>query len=305
MPRYFSELCEVVGPPRILRHRANESIAFRDFTITTNGLGLRGPDLSKVKPANERRLVFLGDSVVLGWGVDLEEHFLSLAEQELNASAQGEWTYRCINTGHNQYDTTQEYALLEELGEALSPDAVMLVYVNNDVHPTLRTYEALLKQAKEGIETSAGWFTRAKRAALNTMRSVFKGTSNLLALLFHAKSVWQELDRIQHEESKLDAEGWTASRDALLKIRDWCEARDIPFMVLNHTLPEQGGLPAQVPPLLPFLEAEKIPCHPFYFTVEEMKRPLRHSFSDAHANALGHELLLEKLRPMLRELRKN
>ena len=36
MPRYFSELCEIVGPPRIIRHRGEKTVSFRHFSITTN-----------------------------------------------------------------------------------------------------------------------------------------------------------------------------------------------------------------------------------------------------------------------------
>jgi hypothetical protein len=302
MPRYFSKLCEVVGPPRILKHRSNKSIKFRDFTISTNRLGLRGPELPETKSSAEFRLVFLGDSVVLGWGVDLEEHFLTLAESELNELGKNKTTHRCVNTGHNQFDTTQEAALLEELGEVLSPDAVILVYVNNDVNPTIKTYEALLKQASEGKDQPAGWLKKTRVTVVNALRRVFKGLSNMRSLLSHLLSMKEKVEEIEEKNGQVDDEGWIASRDALCKIRDWCSARKIPFLVLNHTKPAIGSHPAEIPPLIPFLEKEKIPCFPFFFTPEELEEPIRHSFSDAHANALGHQLLLKKLRPALRSV---
>jgi hypothetical protein len=302
MPRYFSELCEIVGPPCIIRHRPNTTLELRDFKITTNSLGFRDGELEESKPDGEYRLLFLGDSVVLGWGVEQEALFPCLAEKELNAVAGNQATYRCINTGHNQFDTTQEAALLHACGDRLKPDAVVLVYVNNDVNPTIKVWEGLLKMQSEAEGQSKGIFTRTKNWIVGMWRKVFRGTNDLLALCSH---LWT-MAKSRHDEETapagVDPEGWAASRDALLEIKAWCRAREIPLVVMNHTRPGEDGAPPEIPPLVPFLESEGIPCFPFHFTAEEQKLQLRHSVSDAHANRRGHQLLLEKLRPALEHL---
>ena len=48
---------------------AVEAGAIAEVEVRTNSLGLRGAELELPKPRDRRRLFFLGDSVVLGWGV--------------------------------------------------------------------------------------------------------------------------------------------------------------------------------------------------------------------------------------------
>ena len=73
-----------------------------------------------------------------------------------------------------------------------------------------------------------------------------------------------------------------------------CAQRGIPFDVLDSTEP------GQLPHVQEFCKEAGIRWHPFRFTKEEAALPIRRSASDPHANRLGHELLLAKLRPLLR-----
>jgi lysophospholipase L1-like esterase len=300
MPRYFSELCQIIGPPRFLKHKPNQTMVFRDFSIKTNSLGLRGAELTVPKPEEEFRLLFLGDSVVLGWGAREQDLFLTLVQEQLNHGAKKQ--YRCINAGHNRFDTTQEAALLEELGHRIDPDVVLLVYVNNDVDLTIKLWEELQKLQKDLAEVPKGPFSRAKIWSVEKLRGFFRGINDLLALFFNIREQAKAVEKVIKNQAKVDTEGWAASSQALLSIRDWCALREIPFVVLNHTFPGNQELPPEIQPLEPFLKAHEIPCFPFHFTQEEREMPIRRSFSDAHANKLGHELLLKKLQPVLNHL---
>ncbi len=302
MIRYNTVLCNAVGPPRILVQKPGFTMKFRGFEISTNSLGLRGPELAVPKPENEYRLLFLGDSVVLGWGTGYEDLFTALAQQELNESAEHGTgnRYRCVNSGHNQYDTTQEAALLEELGDLIEPDALILVYVNNDVNLTIKIWNTLVEAGEEIERNPPSSATLVKQKISGWLRGAFMGINNMQTLLLQGRDLATKEEKIKEKQSAVDAEGWEASRAALLDIKRWCEDRDIPFVVLNHTRPASEGKPAEIAPLVPFLKSEEIPCFAFHFTQEEMELPIRNSFSDAHANARGQKLLLEKLRPALR-----
>jgi hypothetical protein len=293
MPRYLTSFCRIVGPPRILRHPPNASMTFRGFSIRTNALGLRGGELAEPKPPGETRVLFLGDSVVLGWGAEEADLFVTRAEQEMNERAPAGRRYRCVNAGHNQYDTVQEAALLDELGERIAPDAVLLVYVANDVEPTLRVFEAFESLQREQSSPST-W----QRCTGFLRGSVFPGLSALQAFLAQPRTSAPATG----QPPAIDAEGWQRSAAALLRMRDWCQQRSLPFAVLDHTHPGLSGQPPQLPPLQPFLAEAGIARHAFHFTLEELARPIRRSASDPHANRLGHELLLAKLRPALRTL---
>ncbi len=290
MQRYVTKYCDVVGPPRIFRQRPNTTMRFRGFSITTNSMGFRGAELAQPKPANEYRILFVGDSVVLGWGARREDLFVTLAEEELNANAPKGRRFRCINSGHNQYDTVQEAALLAELGPKIEPDAVLLVYIYNDTEPTLRVWNELQRLSKL---PPPGWFART----WGWTRSVlFQGLNGVA--IYMAAAARERTQRGTRDLSapQIDAEGWRRSSDALGAIRDWCAARKIPFLVLDHTPP------GAIPQLDLRLKELGVPHLPFHFTHEEQARPIRHSRADAHANALGHRLLLDKLRPALHAL---
>src|SRR6187455_150863 len=49
-PRYFEELIVLQASERILAHKPQAEFRCRDFTIRTNALGLRGPELAIPKP---------------------------------------------------------------------------------------------------------------------------------------------------------------------------------------------------------------------------------------------------------------
>ncbi len=278
MQRYYGELCELPGPPRILRHRRDAEVPFRDFTIRTNSLGLRGPQVGYPKPAGEKRLLFLGDSVVLGWGAKEAELFVTRAAELLGPG----WT--TVNGGHNQYDTTQEAAFLEEVGPGIDPDAVLLVFVGNDVVPTVRAWEALQAAPEPGALARAwGW-----------VRGVLRGLNGVWVYLSEVRT--GDDARFAVEAAEAADNGWVLSALALERIAAWCEQRRIPFVILDHTPP--GALPA----LSDWCEDAGVVHAPFDFTENDRRKPIRHSSSDPHANALGHALLLDKLVPALRAL---
>ena len=101
--------------------------------VEVNSLGLRGPQLG---PREERevRVLALGDSLVYGQGVADDEtlpHHLERVLEETDPRGRP-WTV--VNAGHRAYDTHQELRLLEELGEAIDPDVVVLFWFWNDFH---------------------------------------------------------------------------------------------------------------------------------------------------------------------------
>ncbi|MFQ5505145.1 MAG: hypothetical protein ACE5F1_10155, partial [Planctomycetota bacterium] len=194
---------------------------------------------------------------------------------------------RCINAGHNQYDTWQEAALLDELGDRIAPDAVALVYVGNDVVPTVRVYEQLRSQpAPDTLTLIRGWL----------LSKAFPGLHGLYQYLAQSSGGAEAVEQGRRREARAESEGWRRSREALERVRDWCRRRRVPFLVLDHTQPATEHRDAEVPPLAAFLEEAAIDSSPFHFTAEELAMPIRHSPSDPHANALGHELLARKLR---------
>lgn len=293
MLRYNNELFELCGPPRLFRHRANAVLQCRDFTIRTNDLGLRGPSIEVPKKTGERRLLFLGDSVTLGWGAEEQDLFLTLAEKELQQYAEPGSTFRCVNAGHNLHDTAQELGVLQELGDKIQPDAVLLTYAVNDVVSTLALYEEAMKAPVQSpLMQWIGW----------VLLVPFRGWGGLYNYFQQVHSGAEEVTFKEAVGAALNSRGWVESRESLVAMHAWCRQRGIPFLVLDHTPQGDGIVPAAIPGLRPLLQEHGIPHFPFHFTPEENRAPIRHSAADPHANAAGHRLLLVKLRPALRSL---
>ncbi|MEM7009566.1 MAG: hypothetical protein AAF462_10570, partial [Thermodesulfobacteriota bacterium] len=64
-------------------HRPNKSMELMDVMVDINSDGLRDKEYP-VERGDEYRIIFLGDSLTFGWGVENEETFATLIEEDLN-----------------------------------------------------------------------------------------------------------------------------------------------------------------------------------------------------------------------------
>ena len=118
-------------------------------TITTNSLGLRSREVEKEK--TKRRVLVLGDSVVWGFGVEDNETFPSI----LNDETEG---FEFINAALSDYSTKQELDYLRRDGIKLKPDVVMLgFFVGNDF------VDNLVRSGNASIRVESSWFKGLKR----------------------------------------------------------------------------------------------------------------------------------------------
>jgi hypothetical protein len=85
----------------------------RTFEYRTDARRLR-TGRGRVAPAGAMPVLFLGDSVTLGWGVDDADTWVRRLERLVRAP-DGR-PLECMNLGHLMYDTVQEAALLRALG---------------------------------------------------------------------------------------------------------------------------------------------------------------------------------------------
>jgi len=124
--------------PRIgFRLKPGEATVYRtpefETEIRINGAGVRGEEFGP-KGANERRIVVLGDSLVLAVQVPLAETFCKRLEVHLNADpARGPFHYRVINAGVQGYGPVQEALFYEHVAASFDADVVLVgLYVAND-----------------------------------------------------------------------------------------------------------------------------------------------------------------------------
>lgn len=99
--------------------------------IKINANGFRGPEAAYAKAANERRILFIGDSFAEGYSVALDERFSELIETHLNVASQSK--FDVINMGVAGYSNDQELLQFQHEGINYQPDIVVLLFFDNDV----------------------------------------------------------------------------------------------------------------------------------------------------------------------------
>ena len=132
------EFQKLFTPDPVLGYRLKPGATARfrtadfDTRITINQAGVRDRDVAPKAPG-ERRMVVLGDSLVMSVQVPVEDTFVARLERRLNASAEPPATYRVINAGVQGYGPVEEYLFHREVTSALQPDIVILaLYPGND-----------------------------------------------------------------------------------------------------------------------------------------------------------------------------
>ncbi len=125
--------------------RPGLDLKFQGVQVTTNSLGMRGPERVIEKPPGTLRVALLGDSFAFGWGVEQKEGFAQIIEDRMNSTlrslnSSGEKVKKIglpqrvevLNFGVPGYSTFQETALFKERAMPFSPDAVLIYFVEND-----------------------------------------------------------------------------------------------------------------------------------------------------------------------------
>lgn len=100
--------------------------------LIANAQGLReNHDIPLKKPAQELRILFLGDSCTFGYGLDFAQGFVDLTEQRLNR-ALPDRSVECINAGVPGYTLFQGYHYYLTEGRLFQPDLVVVTFGWND-----------------------------------------------------------------------------------------------------------------------------------------------------------------------------
>ena len=121
----------------VIGYRLHPSTSIRYTTsefstdISINSAGVRDDEIGP-KPPGERRIVVLGDSLVLAVQVPLQQTFCKQLERRLNGRG-GATHYRVINAGVQGYGPVEDALFYERVAARLQPDlVVVVVFVAND-----------------------------------------------------------------------------------------------------------------------------------------------------------------------------
>jgi lysophospholipase L1-like esterase len=250
-------------------HRPSREVKLMNSTVRINSDGFRDDEHPLAK-GRRWRIIFLGDSLTFGWGVEKEQSFEHLLERELDARRPTE----IINFGTGNYNTVQEVNLFLDKGLRYRPDQTVLFYFINDAEPVPQ---------------------RSRLPWLGNLRIVTFYWSRVKALLARlgASSGFEEYYAALYRG---EPEGWRRSRAALLELQEVCREHDIALQVV--LLPELHELvdytfAREHAQIADFLRASGIPVLDLApsFANETNPTSLWVAADDAHPNARAHRLI--------------
>jgi len=210
MTRYAINVKEDSDNPKIGHvHKPGSKMELMDVDVSINSDGLRDRDYP-VERGDAYRIIFLGDSLTFGWGVEQEDTFQYILEDQISKVTPTE----IINFGTGNYNTEQEVSLFFEKGVKYSPDKVVLFYFINDAEVTPQ---------KSGL-----WFL-----GYSHFISFYWSRINSLLNNFFASKSFKDYYTALYSD---DQEGWINSKKAMLQLRNYCRENGIAFQVV--LLPE-------------------------------------------------------------------
>ena len=123
----------LLHPVRGWTHRPNHTSNAAGATVLTDEMGMRiDEDRPAWRPEGNSSVLFVGDSLTVGWGVRYCESFPTLTIGMLNQKFPGAGL-AAFNGGSIGYDTRQETHWLVDVGLKLRPRVVVLQMCLNDL----------------------------------------------------------------------------------------------------------------------------------------------------------------------------
>ncbi|MBI2136465.1 SGNH/GDSL hydrolase family protein [Candidatus Woesearchaeota archaeon] len=140
MWRYAKEIKALSSNPLIAHEHKPNAVSFLYGTeIKTNSIGWR--DYGYDVTTDKYRIMILGDSITLGWGVDFNYTFPKILERLLRENNPN---IEVINTGVGNYNSEMEVNSFLEKGSRYNPDMVVLAYYINYAEITHKNPNAIV-----------------------------------------------------------------------------------------------------------------------------------------------------------------
>jgi GDSL-like Lipase/Acylhydrolase family len=257
-------------------HGLNRRAKLMGVDFVTNSQGLRDREFSFNRTPGVLRIVMLGDSLTVGWGVPCESTF----------SKRLEWLYakdgikaEVINTGVGNWNTIQEVEYFLTKAYRYQPDVVVLNYFVNDAEPVPQSPPpSVIMRHCSVCVFLAGRIDAALRQ-------------------YSVRQNWQDYYLGLYDDG--NGPGWIMAKGAIKKLSDYCKARGITLLVAN--LPELHDVTNYRFSTITDLvrEAARENDVPFVDLLPYLKNQESSKLwvtpPDPHPSALAHQLIAEGL----------
>jgi lysophospholipase L1-like esterase len=269
------------------RHRPNFESTYQGVRLRFNEAGLRDDPIQPKSPS-EYRILLLGDSQTMGWGV--ERDYIWAVRLQRILSQKLKRPIRVINSGVASYETRQEYRYLMRNGYAFEPDLVLLMFMDNDLEINDNPYDPWSEHSLKG--KSASMQMKALMRRLRLFQFYFFWNQMTPSLRNQRYEPQQVGIPYKFDEALREQTGWREAMAALGKIRQSAQERGIKFAVVHFdwtSFPYSRELDRAVcAAVSPFPVAYAAD----WFSGKDV-RPYFVSKVDSHPNAEGHRILAE------------
>jgi len=278
MWRYSKELKKESKNPLLgHEHIPLKEALLQSVKIRINRLGLRGDEV-KSKQEGMKRILFLGSSITLGWGVAENETLTERLEDMFNSEGKH---IEILNAGVGNYNSVRYVEQFLTRLTHLEPNVIVVQYFVNDA---------------ESIEFSRGnWFLRNSQLGVTlwiAWNRFFKSKGEE-ALLKHYNLTYAPNNRgFQQMFSALKRlAGYAKDKKIsimLVMTPDFHNFKDYPFDSIHHRM-------AKISRDLGFFYVDLLPTF-----LHRDAKIFWSMLGDPHPNSFGHELMANTLYPFLK-----
>lgn len=257
-------------------HLPNQSAVLQSVEMRTNEYGLRGAPIDS-QPTPQRRILFLGSSVTLGWGVPEASTLTQRLEKKFASQGQ---TVQVLNAGIGNFNTQRYVELFFTKLTSLQPTDIVVHYVLRDAEVLAPSKKNLLLRHSQ-LATTA-WIVLSR---------------------YFSKFNEPSLEEHYHKVYDPNATGFQEMQKQLARLSQYCQANNIrlyfamtpdihdlidyKYRDIHETMKtfssQLGATFVDFLPAMQGLTPEEIWAMP----------------GDPHPNALGHEKMAEALFPVL------
>jgi lysophospholipase L1-like esterase len=278
MWRYAKELKQPAENIRLgHEHIPNRSAILQSVEIRTNEYGLRGPGPVPPRAPDERRVLFLGGSITLGWGVEESKTMTAVLERRLAEAGQ---KIDVLNAGVGNYNAERYVGNFFDRLTPLNATDIVVHYFLRDAEDLGAGGGNILLRNSELALTL--WI-----AGNRVFGSAQEGT-----LIEHYKHVYNQ-----------NSDGYQEMHGALARLADYARQNNIRLYLAmvpdvhdlkNYRFGFVHEKMAAVAKELGYTYVDLLPAFGALSPEEVWAMP-----GDPHPNALGHEMMAKAMLPVL------
>jgi hypothetical protein len=308
MPRYvmaspFGVRCNM--PNMSYRHRTPEY----KISIRTNSKGIREDrEIPYEKPKNTKRIILLGDSFGMGYGVELDQMFITRSKHYLKEKYGHE--VEVVNLSTSGHGNAEELLTLQNEGFKYQPNLVILAWHNTDLSDNVRSnlfhiqnnkleknqkfYLPAVKEREILSQSPAYRFLAENSQIYNLLRNWFANKVKKWLINIRLKKFQNKIN-LNRDKKKTKREIENELTIAILKkIEKECIQKNIPFVILDIPLKKSR---TEFESMFPTINNSE----PFYVVspIEKFKekkgKQIYWEKGDGHFTPLGCDLVGEVL----------